>query len=273
MGRACHYRLLWVCGRGGMHTQHVTDLSFSQAAPERHEDGSVPAYLHISQTLAERLSSGEYAAGSRLPTGSALCAEFRVSPMTVRRALSLLEQQGLVAGVKGRGTYARSRDLADTMFRLDSLSGEWLDESAEIRLLSASMTKADGRVAERLHVAPGQKVIHLRRVVFSDGIPAMYHTEYIIYDPRRPLVESQLQLTSLHAFLDSGGAQKFPRGELTVTAVKLDAESAQVLGEAEGELALCLEHVFQESDRTPVSWGCFLLRAELFSLRARLGPE
>ena len=66
----------------------------------------------------------------------------------------------------------------------------------------------------------------------------MYHTEYIIYDPRRPLVESQLQLTSLHAFLDSGGAQKFPRGELTVTAVKLDAESAQVLGESEGALAL-----------------------------------
>ena len=175
--------------------------------------------------------------------------------------------------MKGRGVYARSRDLADSVFRLDSLSGEWLDESAEIRLLSANMTRADDRIAARLRVAPGEKVIHLRRVVFSNGIPAMYHTEYIIYDPRRPLVESQLQLTSLHAFLDSGGAQRFPRGELTVTAVKLDAESAQVLGESEGALALCLEHLFQESDRTPVSWGRFLLRAELFRLRARLGSE
>ena len=187
--------------------------------------------------------------------------------------MSLLEQQGLVTGVRGRGTYARSRDLADSMFRLDSLSGEWLDESAEIRFLSAAMSKADEHVADMLHVAPGKKVIHLRRVVLSNGIPAMFHTEYIIYDPRRPLVESQLQLTSLHAFLDSGGAQRFPRGELTVTAVKLDAESAQVLGEPEGALALCLEHLFQESDGTPVSWGCFLLRAELFRLRARLGPE
>jgi DNA-binding GntR family transcriptional regulator len=233
----------------------------------------VPAYLHIAQTLAARLNSGQYAAGSRLPSGSELCAEFGVSPMTVRRALSLLEQQELVTGVRGRGIYARSRDLADSMFRLDSLSGEWLDESAEIRFLSATMSKADEHVAGMLHVAPGNKVIYLRRVVLSNGIPAMYHTEYIIYDPRRPLVESQLQLTSLHAFLDSGGAQRFPRGELTVTAVKLDAESAQVLGEPEGALALCLEHLFQESDGTPVSWGCFLLRAELFRLRARLGPE
>jgi DNA-binding GntR family transcriptional regulator len=256
-----------------MRKQEATDLDPLGVPAERLDEEALPVYLHIAQTLAERLNSGAYAAGSRLPSGSELRAEFGVSPMTVRRALSMLEQQGLVTGVKGRGVYARSRDLADSVFRLDSLSGEWLDGSAEIRLLSASMTKADDRVAAMLHVSPGDRVIHLRRVVFSDGIPAMYHTEYIIYDPRRPLVESQLQLTSLHAFLDSGGAQKFPRGELTVTAVKLDADSARVLGEPEGALALRLEHVFQESDRTPVSWGWFLLRAELFRLRALLGSE
>jgi DNA-binding GntR family transcriptional regulator len=257
-----------------MRTRPAADSDLNGARPKQSENGgALPAYLQIAQTLAARLDSGVYAAGSRLPSGSELQAEFGVSPMTVRRALSLLEQQGLVTGVKGSGTFARSRDLADSVFRLDSLSGEWLDESAEIRLLSASMTVAEEKVAAMLHVALGTKVIHLRRVVLSDGIPAMYHTEYIVYDPRRPLVESQLQLTSLHAFLDSGGAQRFPRGELTVTAVKLDADSAEVLRESEGALALCLEHVFQESDGTPVSWGWFLLRAELFRLRARLGPE
>ena len=206
-----------------MRTRQATDLDLPISSPENRENGSsVPAYLHIAQTLAGRLNSGEYAAGTRLPSGSELCVDFGVSPMTVRRALSLLEQQGLVTGVRGRGIYARSRDLAASMFRLGSLSGEWLDESAEIRILSATMTKADDHVAQMLLVAPGQKVIHLRRVVFSSGIPAMYHTEYITYDPRRPLVESQLQLTSLHAFLDSGTARRFPRGELPLNAVKLD---------------------------------------------------
>lgn len=257
-----------------MSTRRAPDFELLESPPGRtEEEGALPAYLRIAQTLADRVNSGIYTAGSRLPSGSELCTEFGVSPMTVRRALSLLENRGLVLGVKGRGTYARPRDLADSAFRLDSLAGEWLDESAEIRLLSAAMTKADERVAAVLNVEPGDRVIHLRRTVSSNGVPAMYHTEYIIYDPRRPLVESQLELTSLHAFLDSGGAQKFPRGELTLTAVKLDAESAAALGESEGALALCLEHVFQESDHTPVSWGWFLLRAELFRLRARLGPE
>jgi len=232
-----------------------------------------PAYLRIVAALTGRIISGVYAAGSRLPSGSELCAEFEVSPMTVRRALAILATQGLVTGEKGRGTFVRSLDLRDSMFRLDSPTGDWLDESAEIRLLTAAMIRADARVADMLRLREGDRVIYLRRLVLYDGNPAMYHTEYIAYDPRRPLVESQLQLTSLHAFLNSGNAQRFPRGELTLTAVNLDAESAAVLGQPEGALALCLEHLFLELDRTPVSWGLFLLRAELFRLRARLGPD
>jgi DNA-binding GntR family transcriptional regulator len=249
------------------------DTPGASLPPESPAESSPPAYLRISTTLADRITSGEYAAGSRLPSGTELCREFGVSPMTVRRALEVLDNQGMVSGEKGRGVFARSLGLSDSTFRLDSLSGEWLDKSAEIRLLSASMERADKQVASMLGLRPHDRVIYLRRLVLHDGTPAMYHTEYITYDPRRPFVESQLQLTSLHAFLDSGRAQRFPRGELTLTAVKLDEEAASVLGQAEGALALCLEHVFQDSDRTPVSWGWFLLRAELFRLRARLGPE
>jgi GntR family transcriptional regulator len=239
----------------------------------RPPESEPPAYNRIATALADRITSGVYPPGGRLPSGSELCREFGVSPMTVRRALTILDNQGLISGEKGRGVFARSVDLADSVFRLDSLIGDWLDDTAEIRLLSASMTRADEKVAEKLGVRPDDRVVHLRRLVLHEGIPVMHHKEYIRYDPRQPLVESQLQLTSLHAFLDSGHARRFPRGELTLTAVALDEECAHVLAQPLGSLALCLEHVFQERDRTPVSWGWFVMRAELFRLRARLGPE
>lgn len=233
----------------------------------------MPAYLRIAKAISDRVTAGQYAPGSCLPTGAQLCAEFHVSPMTVRRALQILENQGLVTGVQGRGTFVRCPGLGDSSFRLDPVAGDWLDETAEIRLLTASMTRADEAVAAKLSLKVGDRVIYLRRLVLQQGNPAMYHTEYIIYDPRRPLVESQLQLTSLHAFLESGSARRFPRGELTLTAMQLDAENAEILGEKEGALALRLEHVFQKEDRTPVSWGWFLMRAGLFRLRATIGPE
>ena len=80
--------------------------------------------------------------------------------MTVRRALDILQDGGLVTGEKGRGTFVRSLDLGDSLFRLDSPTGEWLDESAEIRLLSASMERADDKVATMLGLSPGARVVY-----------------------------------------------------------------------------------------------------------------
>lgn len=257
-----------------MSAKQTTDLG--KAAGSIHDEqrrADSPAYLRIASTLADRVTAGVYLPGGRLPSQSELCREFGVSPMTLRRALNTLQSRGLVSGEKGRGVYARPPSLSDSTFRLDSPAGDWLDESAEIRFLSAAMTRADENVAAKLGVPVGERVIFLRRLVLYDDVPAMYHTEYISYDPRRPLVESQLQLTSLHAFLESGRVRGFPYGQLTLTAVKLDAVNAEVLEQPEGALALRLEHVFQDSERRPVSWGWFLLRAEIFSLRARLGPD
>lgn len=234
---------------------------------------SGPVYLHIAKELAARVTVGTYAPGSLLPTGAELCEEFGVSPMTLRKALARLQSQGLITAVRGKGTFVRSPSLGESLFRLDPVAGERIDEMAEIRLLSAAMTRADDKVAKMLGVMPGDRVIYLRRLVLNEGAPVMYHTEYIVYDPRRPLVEAQLKLTSMSALLDSGRARCFPRGELILTPATLNEEDARILGRDEGALAFRLEHVFREADGSPVSWGWFLLPAELFRLRAWLGPE
>jgi DNA-binding GntR family transcriptional regulator len=244
--------------------------SASVPPARRDVDAKQPVYLMIVDTLSERISTGVYAPGTRLPSSPQLCAEFGVSPMTVRRALTTLKDQGQISCFQGRGSFVRSPDLSRSTFKLASLSGQWLDGSAEIRLLSVAMTRADGKTATMLGITEGQRVVCLRRLVTSNAEPTMYHSEYVVYDPRRPLLESQLQLTSLHAFLESDRGKRFPRGELTVRAMNLDRDSAEALGEPEGAAALCLEHLFRDVAGNPVSWGYFLLRAELFQLSAQL---
>lgn len=193
--------------------------------------------------------------------------------MTLRRALAILVDQGFLWTEQGKGTFVRSLDLSDSVFRLEDLDGGWLDEATEVRLLAASTTKADERVAAKLSVTVGERVVYLRRLVLKNERPAMYHVEYVIFDARQPLIESQLQLTSPHGVLEAARGQGFPRGIVTMRALNLSAEAARVLEEPVGAPALCLEHVFQDIARRPVSWGWFLLRASMFQLRARLGPE
>jgi DNA-binding GntR family transcriptional regulator len=237
---------------------------------KRNRKSPTPApYLEIARTLEQQISAGEYPPESRLPSGAQLCERFGVSSMTLRRALAVLEDQGLVYGVKGSGTYVSSPDQGDPDFRLEPVTDPGWLEPADTRLLSTTMTRADARGAGILNVPVGTRLVHFRRLVYRHDTPAMYHNEYILYDPKRALVESQLQLTALESLLESDRAERFYSGELTISALLLDSASASVLGEREGGPALLLEHVFYDIEDRPVSYGSFLVRADLFRLRSR----
>ncbi len=237
---------------------------------------SVPAYMRIADLIRARIADGIYAPGSKLPPETQFSAEFGVSPMTLRKALAVLANQGLVFAEKGRGTYTRSLALSDTVFSLEQLGSDWLHgaaDSVEIRLLGASTEKATPRVAEMLKVAAGDRVVYLRRVIFKNEVPGMYHVEYLVSDVRKPIIESQLQLTSLQGVLDSARGRAFSHGRVRLRAECLDEQAAEILEVAPGSPALHLEHVFEDVDRRPMSWGWFLMRGDLFHLTGCLGPE
>lgn len=64
-------------------------------------------YTRITKALRQRITDGTYAPGTRLPSEAALCAEFRVARNTVRRALSTLQDEGLITVRTGVGHLVR----------------------------------------------------------------------------------------------------------------------------------------------------------------------
>ncbi|MFF3357127.1 GntR family transcriptional regulator [Streptomyces sp. NPDC002917] len=78
-----------------------------------HEDGGVavaqPEYLRIAADLRRRISSGEFREGSKLPTLPTLCESYRVSDTTIRNALRLLRNEGLIETRARAGTIVRPR--------------------------------------------------------------------------------------------------------------------------------------------------------------------
>lgn len=63
-------------------------------------------YQTVIDTITERIQSGAYPPGSRLPTIRALAAEFRCSETTVKVALTVLRTNGTVRGHQGKGLFA-----------------------------------------------------------------------------------------------------------------------------------------------------------------------
>lgn len=70
----------------------------------------MPAYTkkqQLIETLTQRISTGEYPPGTKLPSGTELCAEFGVSRQVVRSAIDWLKARDLVEGAPGAGVFVR----------------------------------------------------------------------------------------------------------------------------------------------------------------------
>jgi DNA-binding GntR family transcriptional regulator len=70
-------------------------------------DSPVLAYLQVADLLAARIEAGELT--GRMPAERDLASEYGVAYGTIRRAMEVLRERGLVESVHGRGTFTRPR--------------------------------------------------------------------------------------------------------------------------------------------------------------------
>lgn len=68
-------------------------------------DAPVPPYLQLAEILSKRIKRGEWEPNRPIPSELQLVQEFGIARGTVRRAVAVLREQGLVFTVPQRGTY------------------------------------------------------------------------------------------------------------------------------------------------------------------------
>jgi GntR family transcriptional regulator len=232
-----------------------------------------PAYAQLAGILRQRITEGEFHAGDRLPTEAELMRTYGLSPVTVRRAIKILVDERSVSATPGRGTFVEAASLATAAFDLGSFRAILADPAVDVKMLAVRITGATGRVGRMLEVPDGTRVITIRRLLFRDGRPILYHREWLTYDPRRPTVETELGVTALSDLFEGRGQTGPKRGRLTLEATILREDEARHLGADAGEAAFLLEHHFTGFDDRPLSWGVFVCRADLLRFETTVGFE
>ena len=221
--------------------------------------------------MRERIAGGEYRPGDRLPSEAELCAAYGVSPMTVRRAIAELVREDIAVTEHGRGTFVKTPQLGTATFDLSGLTRYLADPSIEARILEARIVSPSPRVIERLAVGEDDRVICIKRLLLQGEEPVFYHSEYLVFDPARPLVEAELGVTALQDLFSGAAGSDLKYGQLTLHASALTEQEAAYLNEAPGTLAWVLEHLFYDFDDRPESWGRFVGRADRLSFTTTVG--
>jgi DNA-binding GntR family transcriptional regulator len=230
-----------------------------------------PAYAQLANILRRQVAAGIFRPGDQLPSEAMLCESYQVSPMTVRRTINLLAEEGLVDAVQGRGTFVKALELGRAAFDLQGLQDLFNDAAMTVKLLDARIVSADERTARKLNLAVDDKAIYIRRLLSIDGDPAFYHREYLIYDPTCPIVEAETEVTALRGLFDGTGSAMLKRGELSVEACLLNEDEATILHASSPMAAFYLEHLFYDFGDRPVSWGWFICRSDCLRFSTSVG--
>ena len=163
-------------------------------------------------------------------------------------------------------------DLKGVTFGLEEFHRIFNDkERTKVEVLEALIIKADETAASRLAIETGDRTILIRRVLIRDGEPTIYHREQLIYDPRLPIVEAELEITSLYGLFVGNGETRLKRGQLAIEAASLTREEAEILNTIPQQPAFRLEHVFYDFDDRPLSWGRFICRGDRLRFTASVG--
>ena len=231
-----------------------------------------PVYIQLADIIRRKIVAGGFQADDPLPSEAGLCKTYKVSAMTVRRAISLLVDQGIVSTERGRGTYVKRLDLGTATFKIDDLHRLYSNASTvEVKILEVRLVPADANTAKFLAVSEGERTINLRRLLCTDGKPLFYHYEYLVCDIHSPIVEAELEATSMQGLFEGTGHNLFKRGELNIRAGIMSDEEATILQVPMPSAAFYLTHVFYDFEEHPVSWGCFVCRSDQLSFNTTVG--
>ena len=234
-------------------------------------DSFEPAYNQLANILRRKVAAGEYRPGERLPSEAELCGQYLVSTITARRAIKILVDQDIAETRKGYGTFLKPLALGNATFDLRGLQGIFSDRRTSVRILGASVVNADERIAGKLNVKLGTRVIFIRRLLLQERRPIMYHREYLILNPTNPMVEAELEVTSLGGLFTGTGKTVLKRGDLCIDATILNAEEASILQSTIGVPAFRIEHIFYDFDDCVTSWGWFICQGDQLRFRTSVG--
>jgi GntR family phosphonate transport system transcriptional regulator len=174
--------------------------------------GGVTRWRQIAESLGQEIADARFADG-RLPTEPELAARFGVNRHTIRRAIGMLADRGLVRVEQGRGTFVADGHIDYLIGRRTRFSTNLQRGGREPgqRLLSTAQGFADTATAQDFGLAAGAPVIEIETQGRADGVPMSYAVHRFPAERFAALPEAFAASLSITAALAACGVADYTR--------------------------------------------------------------
>lgn len=232
----------------------------------------VPLYSQLKEALLALIQNHALEVGDAIPTEQELGQRFRVSRITVRRAIDELVREGHLVTRQGKGTFVARPKIERPMTRLKSFSTATAEEGHRpgSRLLALRHEKASHDVAVALEIEKGQWVWMVERLRLVDDEPLGVSEVYLNLPPDLYLTPAELECAgSLWSLMEKKGIV-LARAAETIQAVSAEARQAELLHIEVGTPLLLIEGTVYTDRATPVEYHRMFNRGDRYKYSVQL---
>jgi DNA-binding GntR family transcriptional regulator len=226
----------------------------------------VPLYFQVSRQIEAAIEAGQLGPGDRLENEISLADRWGLSRPTMRRAIQVLVDKGLLVRRRGIGTqvvHGRMKRPMELTSLFDDLTRS--DQKPGTRVLERALVPAPAPVAERLGVATGTEVLHLERLRSARAKPLALLRNWLPAGLAPALSREALETRGLYELMRGTGVH------LRVATQRIGARGAsapesRLLGLRRGAPLLTMERVAYDGSGGAVEFGSHAYNAETYSV-------
>ena len=141
----------------------------------------IPAYIQIHDQIKAEIDQKIWKIGQRLPSERDLAEKFQVSRMTLRQAITLLVEEGVLERRVGSGTFVASTRVQEKMRGTTSFT-EIMKSQGKIpstQVISYKRTIPSLQEVDKLGIDKTDTIVRMERVRYADGVPVVYEVASI----------------------------------------------------------------------------------------------
>ena len=214
----------------------------------------VPAYIRIHDAIKKEIDGGVWEIGQRLPSERDLADDYEVSRMTLRQAITLLVEEGILERRVGSGTYVASHRVQEKMRGTTSFTEivRSQGKTPSSQLISYQRKPANETEIQQLQLKAADTVVRMERVRFADNVPLVFEVASI---PEKLIQSFNQEDITEHFFqtlTDNG--YEIGKSQQTIYAKNASERVANYLKVPKNHAVLALTQVSYFTDGRPFEY-------------------
>lgn len=193
---------------------------------------STPLYVQLKNRLQDQILMGELGPGVLLPTEQQLCKDYKVSRITVRRALEELADIDLIERVQGKGSIVKDRKVGQSQKQIHGFTKSISKQGYEpgTRLLEKELMDGNGSLLSLFELPEdsNQKFWRFRRLRLLNGEPAVIMNTFVRKELGEKMLEYDLENDSFYYMYKDITKRDLVDSRALITAVVASPDIAKI---------------------------------------------